>query len=127
MKSKILILNGPNLNYLGKRALDEYLKMLDSGKLEFANEKESNKYVREFENLNDTVKAFITQEELFPENVPILLLRPQFWTMYGTYCDENNGKKVGKRQFYTELTTKYGFNVKVLNGEYYLSRNPKTK
>lgn len=120
-------LNKNNLNYLGKRALDEYLKMLDSGKLEFANEKESNKYVREFENLNDTVKAFITQEELFPENVPILLLRPQFWTMYGTYCDENNGKKVGKRQFYTELTTKYGFNVKVLNGEYYLSRNPKTK
>ena len=118
-------LSQENLNYIGRRALDEYLKMVDSGKLIFANEEESNKLVREFENSNDSVKAFITQEDYFPESAPLIKLRTDFWKMYELYCDDNFVKKVGKKQFYTELTSKYGFNVKVTNGEYYLYRNPK--
>lgn len=118
-------LSRDNLNYLGRRALDAYLDMLDRGNLEFSNEEESAKYVKEFENLNDSVKAFITQEDYFPENSLLMKTRTDFWKMYELYCDDNFVKKIGKKQFYTELTTKYGFSVKKINGEYYLYRNPK--
>lgn len=118
-------LSRDNLNYLGRRALDAYLDMLDRGNLEFSNEEESAKYVKEFENLNDSVKAFITQEDYFPENSLLMKTRTDFWKMYELYCDDNFVKKIGKKQFYTELTSKYGFSVKKINGEYYLYRNPK--
>lgn len=118
-------LSKENLDYLGRRALDEYLEMLDSGKLEFANEEESNNYVREFENLNDSVKAFITQEEFFPEDISLIRPRTEFMDLYKIYCSENLMTPVGKKQFYRELTTKYRFYIKPLNGTYFLCRDPK--
>ena len=111
---------------MGRRALEEYLKMVDNGKLSFANEEESDMFVREFENSNDTVKAFITQEDMFPEDSPLMFKRTQFMEMYKSYCSENLVTPVGKREFYAELTSKYNFYVKVINGNYYLCRDPKT-
>lgn len=105
-----------SLNYLARRALNEYLEMLDTGKLIFANEEESKQYVAEFENQNDSVKAFVTFTLEPFKGDACKFDRKSFFDMYKDYCSENFVKPVGKHQFLTELRTKYGFYEKTLTG-----------
>ena len=104
-----------NLDYFGNKALREYLKLLQSGHLNLANEEESQKVLASYRQSNDTVYSFLTEYSttyIYNVNVKSSTMR----TYYLNYCEYKELKPIGKKQFFYELQNKYSFVKKLING-----------
>ncbi len=106
-------------DYLANIALREYLKMLDQGKLVFANEQESNDIIKFYQKTNDTVYSFLNDEDEQPYIFGKDIQRKDMWKSYKDFCIDNNYDRLKKNQFFEELRKKYKFEEKVKNGLYY--------
>ena len=107
--------NVENLTYLGNRAFSEYLKMVNSGILEFANQEESERKLNEYRAELDTVLSFLTDEEtaktIYGSDIP----RDTLFKIYKSFCSLNELTPKGKKSFYRELRDKYHFEEKIKN------------
>ncbi len=107
--------NIENLTYLGNRAFSEYLEMVNSGVLEFANQEESERKLNEYRAELDTVLSFLTDEEtaktIYGSDIP----RDTMFKIYKSFCSLNELTPKGKKSFYRELRDKYHFEEKIKN------------
>lgn len=107
--------NTENLTYLGNRAFSEYLEMVNSGVLEFANQEESERKLNEYRAELDTVLSFLTDEEtaktIYGSDIP----RDTMFKIYKSFCSLNELTPKGKKSFYRELRDKYHFEEKIKN------------
>lgn len=116
-----------NLDYLANLALKEYREMDNSERKEFANIEESQKILNEYRANNDTVIAFINDEDytdmIYNSDIPT----KSMYLNYKNFCTGNKMIALGKKVFYKELQEKGGFTKKVINGVYFFFKeNPVT-
>lgn len=119
-----------NLNYLGNIAFKEYLSMVNSGCLEFANSEESKKILENYRIENNSVLAFLTDEEVSKTIYDTYIPRETMLKLYKSFCSLNDYSALGKNTFYRELKQKYNFAVQVKeNGTKYCfyRENPVSK
>lgn len=108
-----------NLDYLANLALKEFVEMLNSGVLKFANQEESDTLVDEYRGILDTIKGFINDEEYF------WITKTNEWSTlnmfenYIIYCRQNKVIPLGKHEFYEKLQTDFGYVKKKNGGTYY--------
>ena len=102
-----------NLNYLGNLAFKEYLEMLKSGCLEFANSEESEKIMENYRIENNSILAFLTDEEMSRTIYDTYITRETMFKLYKSFCSLNDYPTLGKNTFYRELNQKYKFAVQV--------------
>ena len=98
-----------NLDYLANLAIRKYLKMVNSGSLEFANQEESDKLLSAYKKENDSVVAFLTSGTAVETIYGNSIRREFVFKMYREFCSLNELKPIGKHSFYRELREKYGF------------------
>ncbi len=98
-----------NLDYLANLAIRKYLKMVNSGSLEFANQEESDKLLSAYKKENDTVIAFLTADVSVETIYGNSIRRDFVFKMYREFCSLNELKPIGKQSFYRELREKYNF------------------
>lgn len=98
-----------NLDYLANLAIRKYLKMINSGSLEFANQEESDKLLSAYKKENDSVVAFLTSSTAVDTIYGNSIRREFVFKMYREFCSLNELKPIGKHSFYRELREKYGF------------------
>ena len=105
-----------NLNYLGNLAFKEYLEMVNSGVLEFANSEESEKILEEYRVENDIVLSFLTDADIIKTIYNCDIKREVMYKLYRSHCQYNALKPLTKNIFYKELREKYQFQEKHKNG-----------
>lgn len=109
-----------NIDYLANIGLREYLKLLNSHNLKFANEEESQQILKEYKMSNDTVLGFLNEKDLFIYIYNKDVRTPEMWSMYRSYCTNNGLCPIKKHEFYNNLIQLYSFTKKVINGYDYL-------
>ena len=111
----------PNLDYLGNIGFQAFLKMLESGKLEFANNVESLELLENYKRINNTILGFLKDEEsieLFGTDIKTT----EMWRKYKSFCGDNRLEPLPKLQFYEQLVKQFGFVKKLNTGTYYFYR-----
>lgn len=108
-----------NLDYLANLALREYIEMINSDRKEFANVEESQKILNEYRANNDTVIAFINDEDYVNTIYNDNILTKAMMTQYKNFCSSNNMIPLKKPEFYKQLQEKGGFVKKAIDGRYY--------
>lgn len=104
-----------NLDYLGTRGIQAYMKLLHSNNFQFANTAESLEILEGYKNVSDTIIGFLTDEEsqdLYGRDIKTTIM----WANYKAYCADNRLIPLRKQQFYAELQNDYNFIKKKVNG-----------
>lgn len=116
-----ILLQQENLDYLGNIGFQAFLKMLESGKLEFANNVESLELLENYKRINNTILGFLKDEEsieLFGTDIKTT----EMWRKYKSFCGDNRLEPLPKLQFYEHLVKQFGFVKKLNTGTYYFYR-----
>lgn len=104
-----------NLDYLANLALREYLKMISSNNLEFANQEESDKLLQDYRKENDTVVSFLTDADTVLTIYNCDVVRASMFNLYKSYCSRNKFIPLGQHAFFRALRENYGFAEKPIN------------
>lgn len=105
-----------NIDYLANIGLRAFINMLNTNNLKFANEEESQQILKEYKMSNDTILGFLNDKELFTSIYNYDVRTTSMWSLYRNYCIGNGLSPVKKQEFYRDLTQKYEFTKKTLNG-----------